>query len=108
MWKCTVCGYIHHNEESTEKCPKCGAAKEKFIKLTEEQSGLITKSLRTNDLHMRLCLLMDKVIEVCNEGIELNLDPGCVDTFNKSKIHCEILKNIAKAEIAAHVGKNKW
>lgn len=32
-WKCTVCGYIHIGDEPPEKCPVCGAPKEKFIPL---------------------------------------------------------------------------
>lgn len=108
MWKCGVCGFIHNGEEAPEKCPKCSAPKEKFVKLTQEQEQLINKSLRTNDLHMKLCIYMDSVIALCNEGIDINLDPGCVDTFNKAKNSCEILKNIAKAEMGIHVNKNKW
>jgi uncharacterized membrane protein len=33
-WKCTVCGYIHEGAEPPEKCPVCGAEKEKFIEVT--------------------------------------------------------------------------
>jgi hypothetical protein len=51
---------------------------------------------------------MDKLVKVCDEGIELNLDPGCVATFMKGREQCETLKNISKAEIATHVVKNKW
>jgi len=38
-WKCTVCGYIHVGEEPPEKCPQCGAPKEKFILLDSAQDG---------------------------------------------------------------------
>lgn len=108
MWKCNVCGYIHNGTEAPEVCPKCGAASDKFAKLTEEQETLITKSSRTNDLHMELCQLMDSIILLSEEGMEINLDPGCVSTFQKAKNQAEIIKNIAKAEIAGHVGKGKW
>lgn len=108
MWKCGVCGYIHTGEDAPDKCPKCGAPKEKFVELTEDQQALIKKSLRTNDLHMEFCHLMDEIIKICEEGIELNLDPGCLDAFQKGKAQCSVLKNISKAEIATHVGKNKW
>jgi rubrerythrin len=30
-WKCTLCGYIHTGEEPPEKCPVCGAARDKFV-----------------------------------------------------------------------------
>jgi phage FluMu protein Com len=108
MWKCSVCGYVHSGAEAPEKCPKCGATADKFIKLTEEQEALITKSIRTNDLHMELCQLMESVVMIAEEGIEINLDPGCVVTFKKALQEAEIIKNIAKAEMATHVAKGKW
>lgn len=30
-WRCSVCGYIHRGEIPPEKCPKCGAPREKFV-----------------------------------------------------------------------------
>lgn len=108
MFKCSVCGYVHDGDAAPEKCPKCGATADKFVKLTEEQETLITKSSRTNDLHMELCQLMDSVIMLSEEGIDINLDPGCIITFKKAKQEAEIIKNIAKAEMATHVSKGKW
>ena len=35
---CKICGYIHFGEELPEKCPQCGAPKEKFV-LKEETQG---------------------------------------------------------------------
>jgi rubrerythrin len=32
---CSVCGYVYEGEEPPEKCPQCGAGKEKFV-LQEE------------------------------------------------------------------------
>ena len=32
-WKCTICGYIHSGEEPPEKCPVCGADRDKFIEV---------------------------------------------------------------------------
>lgn len=29
-WQCVVCGYIYEGEEAPERCPMCGAPKEKF------------------------------------------------------------------------------
>lgn len=31
---CTVCGYVHEGEEAPDKCPQCGAPKEKFVEKT--------------------------------------------------------------------------
>ncbi len=40
-WECTVCGYVHEGEEPPEKCPVCGAEKEKFVEVnaSEEANG---------------------------------------------------------------------
>ncbi|MCX8167275.1 MAG: NADH peroxidase, partial [Candidatus Micrarchaeota archaeon] len=32
---CSICGYVHEGDEAPEKCPQCGAVKEKF----DERSG---------------------------------------------------------------------
>ena len=34
-WKCTVCGYIHTGPEPPEKCPVCGAPKNRFVEVVE-------------------------------------------------------------------------
>lgn len=33
---CSVCGYVYEGEEAPEKCPQCGAPKEKFIEKKDE------------------------------------------------------------------------
>ncbi len=33
-WKCLVCSYIHVGDNPPEKCPQCGAPKEKFVLIT--------------------------------------------------------------------------
>ncbi len=40
-WECSVCGYIHEGEEPPEKCPVCGAGRDKFfeVKDTVEESA---------------------------------------------------------------------
>lgn len=37
-WQCSVCGYIYEGEEAPERCPMCGAAKEKFVLLSADES----------------------------------------------------------------------
>lgn len=39
QWKCTVCGYLHEGEEPPEKCPVCGAGKEKFVENEIEENA---------------------------------------------------------------------
>lgn len=36
-WECTVCGYIHEGDEPPDTCPVCGAGKEYFKELVEEE-----------------------------------------------------------------------
>ena len=33
--RCTVCGYIHEGKEAPDKCPNCGAPKEKFTEFKD-------------------------------------------------------------------------
>ena len=34
-WECMVCGTIHDGEEPPEKCPACGAGRDKFVEITD-------------------------------------------------------------------------
>ncbi len=45
VYVCKICGYIHMGEQVPEKCPKCGASKEKF-KVKEEKGGNNMKELK--------------------------------------------------------------
>jgi Rubrerythrin len=108
LWRCSVCGYIHEGEDAPEFCPKCGAPKDKFTIMSEEEAGKIRMSDRTNDIHMELVTLCSKMIELCKEGIELNLDPPCVSTFTKAKDEAWVIKQRAKAEMEGHMKRGKW
>lgn len=37
-WKCSVCGYVHIGEEAPNTCPLCGAPKDKFVLLTDDET----------------------------------------------------------------------
>jgi len=108
LWKCSVCGYIHEGEGAPEECPKCGASKEKFAQLSEEDANKIYMSDRTNDIHMEVITLAKRIIALCDEGIELDLDPGCVSDFKKAKKAAWTMKQRSKAEIATHLSRGKW
>jgi len=108
MWRCTVCKFIWEGEEPPEKCPRCGALREKFEKISEEGSELIERSRLTNSLHAHLHSLLSKIIDVCGKGIEDNLDPGCVKIFKESKEFAEEMMRKIKAEIEVHIAKGKW
>ena len=108
LWKCTVCGYIHEGDNAPDVCPKCGASKEKFVELGADDVNKIYTSDRTNDIHMEIINLAMKIKTLCEEGIKINLDPPCVASFEKTKKEAWVIKQIAKAELAGHVGKGKW
>jgi hypothetical protein len=108
MWRCEVCGYIWDGEEAPDKCPKCGAAKEKFAELEDKAMELVERSRFTNSLHMQLGILMEQVMDVAEDGIDDNLDPGCVKIFKKALEQAEIIQQSIKAELQGHMKKGKW
>lgn len=108
LWKCSVCGYIHEGGDAPDACPKCGAPKDKFVQLTDEEADKIYKSDRTNDIHMEIIELMGKVGELCKEGIDIKLDPGCVSAFEKAIDEAWVIKQRSKAELETHMKKGKW
>lgn len=108
LFRCTVCGFIHEGLEAPEKCAKCGAPKEKFTELSEEDAKKIYVSDRTNDIHMELVLLASTIADLCAEGIELDLDPACVADFEKARDEAWTIKQRAKAEMETHMKRGKW
>lgn len=107
-WECSVCGYVHTGEEAPERCPKCGAPKDKFVQLAPEKAELIEKSARTNSLEMELFGVMETVVDICEEGIEINLDPGCLNLFKKAKVEAMVMMETLKAELKTHMAKGKF
>ncbi|MCR5607314.1 MAG: NADH peroxidase [Treponema sp.] len=39
QWVCKVCGYVHTGDNAPEKCPQCGAGKDKFYEKTTSDEG---------------------------------------------------------------------
>ena len=106
-WKC-VCGYIHDGDEAPAQCPKCGAPAEKFSLLDDTAANLVERSRRTNALHCRVVDLARQVERVCKDGIEDNLDPGCVDVFQKTLAHSYEMMKLSMTELQGHMAKGKW
>jgi len=69
---------------------------------------LIERSRFTNSLHMQLYLLMEQVMDLAEDGIDDNLDPGCVKIFKQALGQAEILQQAIKAELQGHMNKGKW
>ena len=107
-WKCAVCGYVADGDAAPDKCPKCGAPKEKFAALDDAAAGLVQRSRTANALHCRLVSLTRELETLCKNGVQDNLDPGCVDVFTKSLAHAYEMMKLSMAEMAVHAGKNKW
>lgn len=108
LFKCTVCGFIAEGDIAPEVCPKCGVGREKFVELSSEETEKIYKSDRTNDIHMEIIALSQKIASLCEEGINIKLDPNCVSAFGKAKDEVWTIKQRSKAEIAAHIKGGKW
>ena len=84
LFKCSICGYVAEGLEAPEVCPKCGLGKEKFVELSAEDAQKIYSSDRTNDIHAEIIILADRIAKLSQEGIEINLDPKCVNGFEKA------------------------
>lgn len=108
LFKCSVCGYIAEGLEAPEVCPKCNLGKEKFVELTSEEAEKIYASDRTNSIHAEIIVLADKIAELSQEGIEINLDPKCLSAFEKAKNEAWVIKQRCKAELAGHMSNGKW
>lgn len=108
LFKCTVCGYIFEGEEALEKCPFCGAPREKMVEMDEEAAKKVYRSDFTNGLHTDLINMATSIIAISEDGIEDDLDPACVHVFTRAKELAWEIKQLAKAEIANHVRKEKW
>ncbi|RLE38832.1 rubredoxin [Candidatus Woesearchaeota archaeon] len=108
LWRCGVCGYLHDGDDAPDKCPKCGAPKEKFSRVSDEEAALITKARKTNYLHMKLTRFLVKIRKYAEAGIHENLDPACVSIFNRIvKDSHENYQSIL-AELETHMKKKKW
>ena len=66
------------------------------------------RSRYTNSLHMHLYSLLEQVVDMADEGVDDNLDPGCVKIFKKAVNQAEVLQQSIKAELQGHVKKGKW
>ncbi len=108
MWKCGVCGYLHEGKDAPERCPKCGAPKQKFSKLDDGAEKLVVRSRKTNDIHMAVEKKLAKIIGYAEEGIKDDLDPNCVLIFERLKKDATEIRQAIKAELEAHMKKGKW
>jgi rubredoxin len=108
FYRCEVCGLILEEGQLEDNCPKCSAPREKFHELDPETAEKHVRSEFTNDLHVQLIHLCEKLNKLADAGISDNLDPSCVKIFVRTKAYSRLLKQLAKAEISGHISKAKW
>jgi hypothetical protein len=51
---------------------------------------------------------MEQVMDIAEDGIDDNLDPGCVRIFKRALEQAEIVQQSVKAELQGHTKKGKW
>ncbi|HSJ54191.1 MAG TPA: rubredoxin [Anaerolineae bacterium] len=108
MWRCGACGYVWDGEQPPEACPKCGARMEKFAALDDQTADTVDRSRFSNHLHIQLFAVLEQVIEIAEDGIDDNFDPGCVKIFERAMEQAELLQQSIKAELQGHMTKGKW
>src|SRR3990172_4528699 len=47
-WKCSVCGFIHEGQKPPAQCPVCGAPREKFEALPDEEGAQARAEYKAN------------------------------------------------------------
>lgn len=107
-FKCGVCNYVLDADTAPDKCPRCGAPKEKFMRLTEDKAKLVDRSRHSNQLHVELASILDEVQSIAEDGINDNLDPACVAIFTRARDEAKLISQFIKAEIEVHISKGKW
>jgi hypothetical protein len=108
MYRCTTCNYVADEDDPPANCPNCGAPAAKLSRLSDKAADLIERSRFGNSLLMQLHLLMDQVLDVAEDGLDDNLDPGCTHIFEVAMGQAEELQQLVKAELQTHVAKGRW
>lgn len=106
--KCEVCGLILDSEFIRGDCPKCHADASRFRTLPHEETEKITRSHLTNSLLTELAAVAEHQVRLAEKGIADQLDPGCIQTFDLALRQAVLLRQMIRAEIAIHAGKEKW
>ena len=108
MWRCEVCGYLHKGSEPPEICPKCGAPKEKFELLDEEEAEMMREAMQTKETYAQILARLDEIFQLTQEGIDLDLDDGCNLIFKKTQEEISGIHKMIKDELAGHAQQCIW
>ena len=106
--KCEVCGLILDSELIQDRCPKCQADASRFRTLSREETEKVTRSHLTNSLLTELAAAAEHQVRLAEKGLADQLDPGCIQTFELALRQAVLLRQMIRAEIAIHTGKEKW
>ncbi|MDD2534450.1 MAG: rubredoxin [Eubacteriales bacterium] len=108
LFQCSICGFIYEGEAAPDFCPKCKQGADKFVEMSAEEAQLVYNSDRTNDIHAEIIELAARLVALCEEGIQINLDPKCVSVFSDDKDIAWTIKQCSKRELAGHMKLGKW
>lgn len=108
LWKCQVCGFIYEGIEPLEKCLKCGAPKNQFKQLSDQEAQLVLRSRKTNYLHTKSIGLLKELLVIAEEIAQDNLDPPCVKIAQEEKDFALTMIQKIMAELETHMKKGKW
>ncbi len=108
MWRCEVCGYLHEGEEPPDICPKCGAPKEKFELLDDEETQMMKDALQTKEKYKQILERLEEINRMAEEGVALDLDDGCNKIFNKTREDISEIHKMIKEELENHAQECIW
>ncbi len=108
IWRCEVCGYLHEAAEPPEVCPKCGAPREKFELLDEEEAEIMRDALLTKEKYAQILSRLEEVSRLAQEGIDLDLDEGCSKIFQQTREDMAGIQKKIKDELAGHAQQCIW
>jgi len=108
MWRCEVCGYLHEGEEPPDLCPKCGAPKEKFELLDEEEAEMMRDALATREKYSQIYEHLEAIEKIAGEGLALNLDEGCNQIFTKTREDMVSIRQRIQEELDGHAQECIW
>ena len=108
IWRCEVCGYLHEGDEPPEFCPKCGAPRDKFVLLDEEEAQMMIDARNTKAKYGEILKRLDEIHRLAQEGLDLDLDEGCNRIFTKTREETAGILEMIKDELAGHASECIW
>jgi hypothetical protein len=88
MWRCDICGYLHEGDEAPEFCVKCGAPREKFVLLDEEEAEMMHDALRTREQYQRILHSLRKYWRWRKRGLNWIWMKAATVSLTKRKKKC--------------------